>query len=73
MVLLKTKVKMSGQDHRSLDPHRDQLCLSMAGATSLVDDIEALVEKHSNVALPVDLLSRVAEEARLMAVREKIR
>lgn len=45
----------------------------MAGALSLQQDIEALVEKHRDVALPVDLLSRLAEDARLMAVKENIR
>lgn len=45
----------------------------MAGALSLQEDIEALVEKHKDVALPVDLLSRLAEDARLMAVKANIR
>ncbi|CAM9405115.1 unnamed protein product, partial [Scytosiphon promiscuus] len=45
----------------------------MAGATSLQDDILALVKKHSETCLPQDLLSRLSEESRLLAAREEIR
>lgn len=47
--------------------------VKMAGARSLQEDILALVRKHSDNCLPEDLLSRLAEEARLMGVKEKIR
>ena len=46
---------------------------SMAAALSLKEDILALVKKHRDTCLPEDLLARVAEEARLLAVREQIR
>lgn len=45
----------------------------MSGALSLKKDIEVLVDKYKDVALPEDLLSRLAEDARLMAVKENIR
>lgn len=46
---------------------------SMAAALSLQEDILALVKKHGDTCLPEDLLARLAEEARLLAVREQIR
>lgn len=45
----------------------------MAAALSLQEDILALVKKHGDTCLPEDLLARLAEEARLLAVREQIR
>ncbi|CAN0035565.1 unnamed protein product, partial [Ectocarpus sp. 12 AP-2014] len=45
----------------------------MAGASSLQDDILALVKKHSDTCLPEDLLARVSEDARLLAAKMKIR
>ncbi len=45
----------------------------MAGARSLQDDILALVKKHSDSCLPEDLLFRLAEEARLMGAKQRIR
>lgn len=47
--------------------------LKMAGASSLQDDILALVKKHSDTCLPEDLLARVSEDARLLAAKMKIR